>query len=220
LFSQIFRLSLKNGGLVMFRKVFLMPTVLSLACLLMAADFAQAQRRGRGWGGGRGNYGNYYDAYRGYNNSWGSWSWGGMNFNIGPSTPYGSSYYDYGTSPYRSYYYDQPYRSYYYEQPYRSYYYEQPSYYQPAPRAVEQPATVVTSRANIRVMVPTPQARVWFDGAQTSQTGTDRLFQTPSLTSQGTYRIRAAWMQNGQEMTQERVVNVSPGQNVLVDFNQ
>src|ERR1700722_2766483 len=35
---------------------------------------------------------------------------------------------------------------------------------------------VVIDYAEIRVLVPEPQARVWFDGSSTTQTGKDRLF--------------------------------------------
>jgi uncharacterized protein (TIGR03000 family) len=142
--------------------------------------------------------------YRG--GGWGG-SWGGVGVYIGPSYP---RYYD----SYRYRTYDPYYSSWWYDTyPRRSY------YYQPAVEYV-QPATVVTSQANIRVIVADPQARVWFDGAATSQTGTDRYFTTPSLTASGTYRIRASWMQNGNETIQERVVNVSPGQSVIVDFTR
>lgn len=187
----------------MLRKYFLMPAILSLACVLTLADFAQAQRRGGGnrgggWGGNRGGFGVY----------------------IGPSNPYrsyGNWYGGYG-SPYRSY--GNPYRyydSYYYSTPsyyYTPSYYETPSYSLPA-----QPAPAI-DHANIRVIVPDPGARVWFDDRLTSQTGNDRLFNTPSLTSSGTYRIRAAWMEGGNEVTMERTATVSPGQTVVVDFTR
>lgn len=76
--------------------------------------------------------------------------------------------------------------------------------------------------ANVRVLVPNSQAKVWFDGALTKQTGTDRLFHTPTLVpgSSYSYRIRAAWTQNGEEMVQESVVSVSAGQTSVVDFTK
>jgi uncharacterized protein (TIGR03000 family) len=70
--------------------------------------------------------------------------------------------------------------------------------------------------------VPDPQARVWFDGNSTSQTGTDRLFHSPLLTIGSTYsyQIRASWMRDGREVTPERTVSVTPGQTTIVDFTQ
>jgi uncharacterized protein (TIGR03000 family) len=80
----------------------------------------------------------------------------------------------------------------------------------------------VTDYANVRVIVPDPQARVWFDGSLTSQTGTDRLYHTPYLTVGSTYRyqIRASWAKDGREVSQERTVSVTPGQTTLVDFTR
>lgn len=83
------------------------------------------------------------------------------------------------------------------------------------------PAPAASTVANIRVLVPNPQAKVWFDGNLTSQAGTDRLFHTPSLTGGSySYRIRASWIQNGKEMVQEAVANVTPGQTTTVDFTR
>jgi uncharacterized protein (TIGR03000 family) len=102
----------------------------------------------------------------------------------------------------------------------------QPSYTPPQPQPVPpppQPKPVTPANsASIRVLVPDPQARVTFDGNPTSQTGTDRLFHTPSLVAgaNNTYRIRAAWVENGKEMVQERAVLVAPNQSSVVDFTQ
>ncbi len=171
----------------MLRKFFVVPAILSLACLLMLTDFAQAQRRGGGRGG-------YNGGYR-----------GGVGVYIGPS--YGYGYYPYRT--YDSYYYSPSY--------YPPTYYSAPAveYVQPV-----QPATVIADYANIRVLVADPAARVWFDDRLTSQQGTDRMFNTPSLTSTGTYRIRATWMRGNNEVAAERIVTVSPGQTVVVDFTR
>ena len=96
------------------------------------------------------------------------------------------------------------------------------TYYAPQlPTAEPLSAPPVQSNvARIRVIVPDPQAKVWFDGSLTSQTGTDRLYHTPSLAPGGTYsyRIRASWTQNGEPMIQEQVVSVTPGQTSVADF--
>src|SRR5439155_8677576 len=72
--------------------------------------------------------------------------------------------------------------------------------------------------AQIRVMLPTPQAKVTFDGNATSQVGTDRLYFTPPLTvgAKNTYLIKMTYMQGTQEVTQERVLNVAPNMTYVV----
>src|SRR5205085_11598616 len=103
---------------------------------------------------------------------------------------------------------------------YSSSYYYEPSYpdYDPAPSYYTQPSTytapVNDTAAHIRVVLPDPNPRVWFDGAPTQQTGTDRMFHTPSLTTgvNHSYRIRATWTSGGREMSQERTINVMAGQ--------
>ena len=87
-----------------------------------------------------------------------------------------------------------------------------PSYYSPS--ATQQTATVT-------VLVPRADAKVWFDGAPTSQTGMERRFYTPALDSGTyTYTVRARWMENGQPMERERRVNVQPGQSTTVSFQE
>ncbi|HZZ82531.1 MAG TPA: TIGR03000 domain-containing protein, partial [Gemmataceae bacterium] len=108
---------------------------------------------------------------------------------------------------------------------YYNYGYSSPGYYDYGQNSYTQSSSVYVQPmdyANIRVIVPDANAQVWFDGTLTKQTGTDRLFSTPTLTngSTGTYRVRASWMQNGKETIQERAVTVSPGQTYIVDFNQ
>jgi uncharacterized protein (TIGR03000 family) len=71
----------------------------------------------------------------------------------------------------------------------------------------------------IRVILPNPDAEVWFDGAATQQRGFERAFNTPVLESGNyTYKIKAKWMDNGRAVEQERKVQFQPGQPVMVDF--
>jgi uncharacterized protein (TIGR03000 family) len=74
--------------------------------------------------------------------------------------------------------------------------------------------------AMIRVMVPDPNAEIWFDSAPTKQRGTDRMFHSPPLDGNARYgyTIKARWMDNGRPVEQERRVEVQPGQSVMVDF--
>jgi len=190
----------------MYKKTMLIPVVLSLACMLTLADFAHAQRRGGGGGGGNrgGSYGGGWNSWN--NNSWNN-NW----------RSYTSPYYWSGG------YYSYPRSSYYYDYPRSTYYDVAPDYYTPpSTQFYYEPAPQTTNTAQIRVLVPDPNARVWFDGNATQQTGTERMFHTPPLQAgvANTYRIRASWMQNGREMTQERVVSVTPGRMSTVDFNQ
>jgi uncharacterized protein (TIGR03000 family) len=75
---------------------------------------------------------------------------------------------------------------------------------------------------HVRVLLPNPQAKVFFDGTTTTQTGTERLYNTPPLAANATtmYRIRVTWMQDNREIVQERQVPVLPGRTVVVDFRQ
>jgi uncharacterized protein (TIGR03000 family) len=76
--------------------------------------------------------------------------------------------------------------------------------------------------AQINVLLPDPNAKVWFDGSPTTSTGTERLYHTPDLSTSvtNTYRIRATWLVNGKEITQERVVGVAAGRGTVVDFTR
>lgn len=92
----------------------------------------------------------------------------------------------------------------------------------PAPAYANAPIKVPADVAVIRVIVPDPQAQVWFEGQLMNPTGTDRYFQSPPLTAGGTFRyqIRAAWTQGPRQVSQERTVLVMPGQTSIVDFTR
>lgn len=108
---------------------------------------------------------------------------------------------------------------------FNDYRYLEPTYYPPpsplpaTPEFRPQPTPITT--ANVRVLVPTADARVWFDGHATTSTGTERVYHTPALKyDSATYRVRAQWTEKGQEMIQEQVVTVNPGQTSVVDFTR
>jgi len=88
-----------------------------------------------------------------------------------------------------------------------------------APRAV---ATNAAVPANIRVVLPSGTATVWFEGNQMRTGGTDRVYQSPPIASGSTYsyHVKAAWMDGGQQVVQERTVAVTPGQTTVVDLSQ
>jgi uncharacterized protein (TIGR03000 family) len=176
----------------MMRKTLL---ILSLAGLTVLAGASDAFAQRRGYGGGRGYYGG-----RGY----------GPSISIGLGGGYYSGY-GYGGLGYSPFYpgYGNAYQyapSYYVEPQVRQSYY-------PAPAAVQQ-------HANLTVLVPTADAKVWFDGNATSQQGTERLFHSPDLepSHNFTYTIKARWMENGKAVTRERQINVQAGQSTTINF--
>jgi uncharacterized protein (TIGR03000 family) len=74
--------------------------------------------------------------------------------------------------------------------------------------------------AVVRVMVPNPDAEIWFDNTATKQRGTERLFESPPLDANSTYSytIKAKWIDSGRTVERERQVQVQSGQPVMVDF--
>jgi uncharacterized protein (TIGR03000 family) len=188
-------------------KYFMIPAFLSCAGLLVCADAAHAQRGGGGRGGSAHGGTSHGGAYHG------GYYRPGIGLGIGVYSPlYG---YGYGYSPYA----------------YDPFLAPRLSYYPPAlvgvlqnqqPQQPMEPAGPAATNANIRVVLPYAQAKVWFDGTLTSQGGTDRLYHTPTLDPNGkySYRIRAAWTQDGKEMIQEQVVPVSLGQTAVVNFTR
>lgn len=63
--------------------------------------------------------------------------------------------------------------------------------------------------AFIHLNVPS-NAKVWFDGAPTNQTGTSRSFESPPLSvgRDYTYQIRIQWRRDGKDMNQTRQIDV------------
>jgi uncharacterized protein (TIGR03000 family) len=84
----------------------------------------------------------------------------------------------------------------------------------PPPRRLGMPA-------QLEVRVPV-NARVTFNGDPTRADGSTRSFTTPSLEFGKVfhYELRAAWQENGREMTQTRTVDIQAGRYVVVDFTQ
>jgi uncharacterized protein (TIGR03000 family) len=74
--------------------------------------------------------------------------------------------------------------------------------------------------ATVRVKVPAG-AEVWFDKEKTTQTGTDRVFQSAPLTPGKTHvcSVRAKWNEGGQAVEQFRVVGVRAGETAKLTFS-
>jgi uncharacterized protein (TIGR03000 family) len=75
-----------------------------------------------------------------------------------------------------------------------------------------QEQEVDTNAVTIRMHVPSG-ARVWLEGKETSQSGADRMFVSPSLEPgyEYVYHIRVQWDQNGQTVQRNREVTVHAG---------
>jgi uncharacterized protein (TIGR03000 family) len=96
---------------------------------------------------------------------------------------------------------------------------QSPYIYQSAPSSpnIENSRAFYPSSANadkvlVEVRVPAG-AKIFFEGAKTTQTGEVRHFVSPSL-AEGynyTYHVQATWTENGREVNQSRSFNVRRG---------
>jgi uncharacterized protein (TIGR03000 family) len=220
--------------------------VLAVVGLLATAQFSHAQRwrgagprlEGQGLDIGGGNYGRggYYGD-RGYYGTGYSGYYG--------DRPYYSGYY--GNRPYYTGYYGTGYSGYYdtgYTYPYSqyggtpyyagSYYpsrdYQFPTYYstysypvttqEPTfyPVATEEQETNPNA-VHVRLSLP-PDARVWFEGQETQQRGSDRLYVSPPMEAgkNFVYHIKAQWMESGKQVVHTKDVNVRAGDWINVDM--
>jgi uncharacterized protein (TIGR03000 family) len=215
-------------------KHFLTTVALCAAILLIGADANLFGGGGHGGGGHGGGYGRGGYGYGGF--------YGGGFYGYGYGGFYGGGlfYGDYYGGGYPGYYapYGYPYLapSYSYTNPIvpnsapriasnPSSVPANPYYYPPLTAAYKWdkvPAPVVASQATIRVVLPDPQATVLFEGRTTTSTGSERLYHSPDLTSGRSYnyKLRVSWMQDGQQVTQERTIAVTPGQTTDVVFTR
>lgn len=179
---------------------------------------------GRGFAG-RGYYGRGYYGHGLYGRGYygGGWGWGG----------WGYPFWDYGWGGYPLYGYGDYYPSYtdtYPSYDYFSYpdYYDSPDYayglgagdYLSAyPPDSGGSATPAATTAVIHVNTA-PDAKLWFNGAATSQTGPQRTFTTPPLQpgKKYEYHVRVRLTQNGHTLDTTRTVDVTPGTSSDVDL--
>jgi uncharacterized protein (TIGR03000 family) len=92
---------------------------------------------------------------------------------------------------------------------------------QTPPANTSPPVAQGEAPAKVTVMVPV-DAEVYFDGSPTTETGSERVFETPPL-QPGTkyaYHIRAAWNAGGDTTSQTRKVEVQAGAKVTIDFTR
>jgi uncharacterized protein (TIGR03000 family) len=190
---------------------------------------------GGGYGGGygRGGYGGYGYG-RGYGYGYGyrgyGYGFGGLGLGIGL---YDYPYYGYGG------YGDYPLGGYY---GLNSGYYDPPAGYASAgpapaadPNAVAGAALSTDARrsgyyappmsgpaptvARVRLFVPA-DAKVWFNGTETRQTGPERLFDTPTLEPGQKYKydLQAEWNEGGKLVKRTRSVSVRAGRETSIDL--
>jgi len=212
------------------------------ATLLAAAGDSFAQRRGgilgggggRGWGGGSGFYGGngFYgsNGFYGGNGFYGNGLYGGRGYYgngfgssyYGTGYGYGSPYYGHGYGSYYQPYYGGNYYGNYNNGYYTPGYSNNGYYYDSSANApsmsYRDSSYVDPNAAAITVILPDPNAQVWFDDTPTTQRGNERVFHTPALQQGGTYTIKARWNENGRTVDQQRTVQVQPGQSATVDF--
>jgi uncharacterized protein (TIGR03000 family) len=176
---------------------------------------------GGGFHGGSVSHGGFHGG-SGYRGGYGHYGYGGRGW---PGY-YGGALYPYGYSywPYSNYAYSYPNYDYapnYYED------YDSPIYSVPSlstDSTVTPPVSnaplASAAAATIHVLVPDPNASVYFEDTLTKQTGTDRAYVTPTLPMNGSYvyTIRATWMENGQMMSRSKEVAIHAGSDATVDF--
>jgi uncharacterized protein (TIGR03000 family) len=77
-------------------------------------------------------------------------------------------------------------------------------------------------RANIHVILPRADAKVWFSDSPTEQTGLMRQFVSPKLdpNKDYAYDVKVQWEENGKLVTRSRRVTVSVNSTVSVDFTR
>jgi len=221
----MFRKMLTYGGMLLFAG----------AVALATPEFALARPGGHGGGGGHGFGGGGGHFGGGFGGGhFGGGHFGGGFGGVHGGVNHGGHHHDgfdhdgfhhhrgFGYFPYGGYYY--PYDSYYpdynYYPNYDSGYYD--PYGDQPPVDARPYAPVIppsTDTAQVTVRVP-PDAQVWFDDRLTKSTGAVREFETPPMNSGGhySYQIKAAWKQDGREVTQTQKAQVTPGAHVTVKF--
>jgi uncharacterized protein (TIGR03000 family) len=162
--------------------------------------------------GGYGGYRGYYGGYRNYGYGWGGYRAGLYRPYYGFG--YGDSPYAYGYAPYAN-----TYSTYNYTP---NIYYSTPMVAAPSTIATQSfySPTETSNQATVHVLVPDANAKVTFDDTATTQTGTDRVFNSPPLEpgKSFSYTVQATWMEGDKEVTHKKDVRVQAGANTTVDF--
>lgn len=77
-----------------------------------------------------------------------------------------------------------------------------------------------SKEARIKVILPSPDAKLWFNNAPIARTGAERAFASPALEEGKAYkyRVKATWKENGADVTREKKVVFRAGEEVVIDF--
>jgi uncharacterized protein (TIGR03000 family) len=88
------------------------------------------------------------------------------------------------------------------------------AYYPPAP-------AIDANAATIQLRVPA-SARIWIEGEQTAQTGTDRSFVSPPLVPgyDYVYRVRVQWNEDGKAVERNRDVTMHAGDRINLTIDR
>jgi uncharacterized protein (TIGR03000 family) len=76
--------------------------------------------------------------------------------------------------------------------------------------------------SKIRVLLPTADAKLYFDDTLTRANGAERIFRSPALEEgkRYTYRVVAVWLENGREVQHETKVVFHAGEDLAIDFRR
>jgi uncharacterized protein (TIGR03000 family) len=204
------------------RKILLVLSLAGLTVLAASSDASATGRGGRSGGGGRGgSVSRGSSVNRGY--AGGGYGRGGYGYG-GGGYGYGAGYFGgvyLGGLGYSNGYYGPFAQGYGYD--YAPGYDGTPALQTPAmPLRQSYFPRTSSQSASVTVLVPTADAKVWFDNTATTQNGMERSFVSPALepNQNFTYTIKARWMENGQPVNQERQVHVQAGQNITANFRE
>jgi uncharacterized protein (TIGR03000 family) len=94
-----------------------------------------------------------------------------------------------------------------------------------APRATAPVASKASPRSEgpARIWLRVPRdAKVWFNGQETTLTGRHRRFLSPTLLPGKTYsyKIRVRWTKDGKAVEEVRNIEFRAGESVPIDFTQ
>ncbi len=83
-------------------------------------------------------------------------------------------------------------------------------------------AELEENQVHIRVLLPSENAKLWFEDTPTEQQGVERVFMTPGLERGTTYtaKLTAVWKENGKEVKREKKVDIRVGREATVDFTE
>jgi uncharacterized protein (TIGR03000 family) len=196
----------RKGGTLMFRRMLTGRGLSALAGLSLLLVGGPARADQQGWpvagnwsnGSGSSSFGSYSPRYSAtYPSSFGSYS-PGYYATYQTRIPQPGGYYGSGSPA--NYYQSSTTDGYYGSVGSEGYY--------------RTSAAESSSKRPVLVNLRVPSdAKIWFDGSQTNQTGAIRSFESPpvSVGREYAYEIRIQWKQDGKDVTQTRQIHVHAG---------